>query len=163
LINAGDIQYALVHRLNWRQNRIMPEFYLDGGQCDLLQVTRSGYATEYEIKVSRSDWKKDATKDKWRRPRPHVARFFYAVPIELADYWPEWAPDGAGLIAVRLTNEQWPVLKEIRPAKRFAAQKLNQQTLDRMYEAAYFRFWNYSTASAHDRLYRLRRELKAAA
>jgi hypothetical protein len=150
-VNAGDIQLALVQRIGWRQNRMMPEFFLDGGQCDLLQVTRSGYATEYEIKVSKSDWDKDATKDKWRRPRPHISRFFYAVPEPLADYWPEWAPGGAGLIAVRFTRDLWPVLREVRPARRLRATKLNDVTLQRMWEAAYWRYWNYAVARGRER------------
>ena len=158
-LHAGHIQHALVRHLNHFQNRLMPEFGLDGGQCDLVQITKSGYVTEYEIKVSRADWKIDAAKDKWKKPRPHIARFFYVVPEDLADYWPDWAPEGAGLLVVsarrhtdlRSGSERMYRVREHRPAKRFKAKPVPQAVIDRVLEAAYYRFWARTNSIYHER------------
>jgi hypothetical protein len=55
-------------------------------EADLIAVSRSGYATEVEVKVSKHDLLKDQHKEKWKRGLDkRIKRFYYAVPDELVD------------------------------------------------------------------------------
>lgn len=36
------------------------------GEADVLSILKSGYVKEFEVKISRSDFKNDAKKDKWK-------------------------------------------------------------------------------------------------
>mgnify|MGYP005847233603 CR=1 FL=1 len=79
-------------------------------ECDVLSVSKSNYIYEYEIKVSRGDFKKDFTKkkhnhiinEKFTRKRKgeiqyNVCNYFnYVVPYGLVSV--EEVPDYAGLI-----------------------------------------------------------------
>lgn len=120
-MHSGHMIYALARHFDWFRNRMMTEWYIDGGQADLIFVSKAGYVTEIEVKISRADWKKDASKSKWQRPRPHIARFFYAVPESLlAEGLPDWCPPEAGVLAVSGAN-----VREVRAARRFKSQKLS--------------------------------------
>lgn len=132
--------YALAGHFDWWQNRMMTEFDVDGGRADLVFVSRSGYLTEIEVKVSRADWNVDQKKRKFARPRPHVARFFYAVPDMLAADLPPWLPPEAGVIVVH-GGEYSDQCSELRPAKRVRAQKISESMSRTLVENCYYRFW----------------------
>jgi hypothetical protein len=141
-MHAGRIIKALARHFDPHANRLMTEFFVDGGLADLAVITRSGYLTEIEVKISRSDWKADAAKDKWAKPRPHVARFFYAVPEALAKEIPEWVPAHAGVLAVYQPHpDSSDYCREIRPARRFRADKMTDRHMRTLFESAYSRFW----------------------
>ncbi len=97
---------------------VVPRCHWGGHEKDLLIVdTRSRRLIEIEIKISRSDLKADAKKDKWI-PRPWarhsynpprkrewpngVWKHYYALPVEI---WKEellqCIPDASGVILVR--------------------------------------------------------------
>jgi len=62
MIGVPEIERALIAEF-MRKNRYMTlNYYFRFYECDLLLVTNSGYLTEYEIKVSRGDFFKDAKK-----------------------------------------------------------------------------------------------------
>ena len=145
-LNAGHILYALARYFNWFQNTMMTEWWIDGGQADLLFVSRSRYATEIEIKVSLSDWNADRDKDKWKRDRPHISRFFYAVPEALSDRIPEWVPKSAGIIAVELLRKGVPRVRVVREAKRKRSEKISEEIIRHMHSRCYFRFWGKEMA-----------------
>lgn len=89
---------------------VVPNYYLGRYECDLLKISSSGYLTEYEIKVSKADFKKDAekkhkvynqstgfkTKHDIIRNGERCNRFYFVVPENLID--PKSVPDGFGLI-----------------------------------------------------------------
>lgn len=109
-----------------RDNRAHPKFRFccpnittSGGEADLIAVRPSGFVEEFEIKISRSDFKHDAKK-RWK----HVSygerlngsynwpvnRFWYLVPKDLVSV--EEVPEYAGLMYVNgdtITIEKWPV------------------------------------------------------
>ena len=79
------------------------------GTPDILAVDKKRMAVEVEIKISMSDFKRDAKKQKWlphygkdyytgqdRRP----AFFYYAVPSKLVDKVAPMLPDGVGLLTL---------------------------------------------------------------
>ena len=57
------------------------------GEQDVLSILKSGYVAEYEVKVSRSDFKADAKKSKWKS---------YALKIErhMPNYFSYVCPPG---------------------------------------------------------------------
>lgn len=59
-----EMEIVIADYFNWRQNIIAPNISWGAGlhECDLLVITKSGYATEIEIKVSKADLKKDLQK-----------------------------------------------------------------------------------------------------
>lgn len=152
---SGRIRFALARYFNWRQHVMMSEWTIDGGIADLLFISRSGYATEIEIKISRADWKADRHKQKFDRERPHIARFFYAVPETLADSQPEWTPEYTGLLIVRAAHNSYSFdeVTEARAAIRRPAQKMSDREIARVHRSAYFRFWEQEMARLQVRLY----------
>jgi len=50
-------------------------------ECDVLSLLKSGYITEFEVKISRSDFKADARKSKWKffdnRIETGIPNYFY--------------------------------------------------------------------------------------
>lgn len=80
-------------------NKIFPNIFIDRWECDLLEITKSGYTYEYEVKISRSDFKADARKQTFRQSKADAIRsgrtnyFYYITPKDLivSDEVPEYA------------------------------------------------------------------------
>lgn len=159
--HAGRILFALSRHFSWWQHRMLPEFEVDGGRADLVVITRSNYLTEIEIKVSLSDWNADQHKDKFKRPRPHVARFFYAIPETLQDRIPDWLPPTAGVLVVSNGGLGWDYVREVRAAKRLPAKKVDDQLVRKIEEACYYRFWRSHMQAEQRRLHDQRRPVPA--
>lgn len=116
-INTLDIEVVMMKHLNIRQNLIVPNISwgMDVGgrslhECDLLALSKSGFATEIEIKISKADLLKD--KDK-RHGHNHkaIANFYYAVPENLKQIALKSIPTRAGLFVVREYNNRHVVSK----------------------------------------------------
>lgn len=107
-----DILRAVCRRLDWYQGTLIPEAfvrYVAMGErrhyfADLVWVSEAGRATEFEIKVSREDWRADLAKTKWGRLPRWVARFVYVVPEELGI--PPWVPSDAGVWHVKAPDHR---------------------------------------------------------
>lgn len=74
-------------------------------ESDLLMISESGYITEVEVKISLSDWKADAKKNKFIGTQrqtfdKYIKSFYYAVPAELVLKAPE-IPAFAGILAYK--------------------------------------------------------------
>lgn len=151
-VHSGHILLALARYFDWFVNTMMPEWEIDGGIADLVFVTKAGYVTEIEIKTTMSDWNADRDKRKWNKPRPHIARFFYAVPESLAAIPPEWIPDWAGILAIHRGERGYPWIHEVRPAKRLKAQKLAPSVVQHMFQRCYFRFWRAELVRRRERM-----------
>lgn len=82
-------------------------------EIDVLSMNRNDYLTEYEVKVSRSDFKDDAKKKKWqwyeKRIENMISNYFYYTCPERLILESE-IPDFAGLIYA--TNEGLKVIKK---------------------------------------------------
>jgi hypothetical protein len=154
------VREVLLKHLDPIKELVMTEFQIDGGQCDVVKISRSGYATEYEIKVSRADWRADVAKDKWRDARPHIRRFFYVVPSELIDERlgafdvPSWVQPTQGIIVAYRTRAGFDAVKCVRAAIRLKAQKVPAEDERRALLAAYYRYWRHAAemSSSRDQL-----------
>jgi len=103
------IATELIYRIGDRGDIIIPNYYLDHWEADVLRIRRSGLVYEYEIKTSRSDYFNDFKKEFGGRYSPlcnkHIHlqngqrkcnRFFFVVPRDLIRE--DEIPDYAGLI-----------------------------------------------------------------
>lgn len=82
------------------------------GEADVLSILKSGYISEFEVKISRSDFKADAKKDKWKhyelRIEKNIPNYFqYVCPKGLIH--PSEVQDFAGLIYV--SEDSYEVIK----------------------------------------------------
>lgn len=123
------MEIALMEECNIRQNLVIPNVsfgmvrYLNDDiknreydllhECDILKVTPSGFATEYEIKVSKSDFKADMKK-KHSHNSKFIKQLFYAVPYEMLDFAKENLPPDAGLVYVENKKVHYAVNAPIR-------------------------------------------------
>lgn len=146
---AGRIRLALARHFDWFHNRMYPEWFIDGGVADLVFVSKAGYVTEIEVKISVSDWKADQWKRKWDIERPHITRFFYAVPDTLVDSIPDNTPDFAGILSISAGRRTRDDVREIRAAMRRPSIKLTPAAQQKMFESAYYRYWNREIHRLH--------------
>lgn len=123
MLTERDIQARLMVD-RYKRNFVLPNYTPPGWyECDVFELTEAGYMREYEIKLTRGDFKADAEKakrdrlrfieGKWtqlEKERKHVrlaARdvqgpclFWYVTPKGLLD--PSEVPEWAGLIEADL-------------------------------------------------------------
>ena len=102
-MNTQEIQEAICKDEVLKRNLPCENINLDlfSSEIDVLSILKSGYIVEYEVKISRSDFKADAKKSKWKWFRmkkedrtPNY--FFYVCPHGLIQV--EEIQDFAGLI-----------------------------------------------------------------
>lgn len=98
--SATEMELAIVDYFNPRINLIVPNIswglYLH--ECDLLLITKNNYAYEIEIKVSKSDLKKDLSKSHCHSS-DKIKKLFFAIPEYLKDNV-NLIPACAGVIVV---------------------------------------------------------------
>lgn len=140
--SAIDCRKALLRYFDPRVNMVMPNIYLCGGEMDLAVLTRAGYLTEVEIKISVQDWKADAHKRKWDYPeRKYVNRFYYClgpgIPLDAVE-----VPEQFGVLHVSPNGR----LQIHRKAQLLSKEK-NASIRKQMMVVAYYRFWLSKTAA----------------
>ena len=149
-----SIQYKLWRELEQGRGHrpVAPNVFMPNwSECDMVSVTKSSAWWEFEIKISRSDFKADTEKDMpngWHGPRTnkHTAlhektgrgpgRFIYVTPPGLVT--PAEVPAFAGL---------WEVghgyrLREIVPAPKLHSLKLTTEEIAKLYVTLYWRYWS---------------------
>ena len=132
------------------------------GECDLLAVSKAGYVTEYEIKMSMHDFKREWKKNRWigspgnpgfhysyRAFKKMVKFYWIVVPGKLAAKVEPLIPEhiGAGLISVSERSTPWRVndlgFEETRPAiLNSKAQKITDEQRMNLGRLAAMRYWN---------------------
>ena len=143
------MECALAAWLNYRQNLIVPNVYwgISGlHECDLLVVSKAGYLTEIEIKVTRADLRAD--KKKWHgHESRRIKRLFFALPDYL-EHCIDMVPERAGIILVTPNGVDvdpvWtPRCREIRSAQRNkAAGKITDTDRYKIARLGALRIWN---------------------
>jgi len=139
IIDSGVVMFALARALGPYQQILIPEADFGGGICDLLAISRAGYATEYEVKVSLSDWNADRNKDKWKsQNRRFVKRFVYAIAPQLEHKIPDWLTPDMGVVVVDRLHS----LRVIRTGtNNNEAPKVPGVALQRLLHNCYSRLW----------------------
>jgi hypothetical protein len=136
---------------------IVPNSCVFGWEADVITVNKTGFISEYEIKVSRSDFKADAKKERARilvdpndttwfgktitHKRPNY--FYYAVPEGLIT--PEEVPDYAGLLYVHKHVKRYALyygtVTEVKAAKRIHRDKIEDEQRRQLARALTVRYW----------------------
>jgi hypothetical protein len=100
-ITTAEMEVAVASWFGYRQNLVVPGVHwgLDMHECDLLVVTKSGYCTEVEIKISRADLRADAKKRHGHRSQ-RIKYLYFAMP-EFLEQAQHFVPARAGIILVR--------------------------------------------------------------
>lgn len=100
-MTAVEIETAIANKFNFRQNLIVPNLHwsLFRYELDMLIIRKSGFGIEVEIKVSKADLKKDATKRNCHNDK-RIRELYFAVPEHLYEACLEFCPVDAGIILV---------------------------------------------------------------
>ena len=107
-ITSKYITWFLANKSKWkpRQWLMIPNLswsFLEW-EADLICVSKSGYITEIEIKISKADLLKDQEKYKFQNRQlkswEYIKEFYYCVPEKLLPDIPESYKQFAGIIVV---------------------------------------------------------------
>jgi len=151
-MNTREMEIELARFFNSRINVIIPNVHWGLGlayEADLLIVSPNRCVTEVEIKISRSDIKKDLSKKCYAHRSRKIHKFFYAVPENLIDC--EYLPEDCGLIMVsdkpskksKAINKRSDRCKIIRPPRfNRKAVKLNDKELNHLLHLGCMRIWS---------------------
>jgi hypothetical protein len=141
-----EMELALVQYFDARRNIIVPNvsFGFDIHECDLLILRPSGHAIEVEIKISRSDLKKDQKKRHNHHDRKNrIRELWFAVPDYLGDVQ-DLIPERAGIMTIR--RSEWNgrlYASKVRDAKAEAtAVKLDDQQRLKLTRLGTMRIWS---------------------
>lgn len=123
-------------------------------EADLIAVSKSGWASEIEIKVSKSDLKHDSQKRKFRRGLDgRIKKFWYAVPKKLSEFALTCIPDFAGLLEVEITDTHAYKTKILRSAKAIeSARKPTDNELEKLKSLGCMKLWNAKAKLAERQL-----------
>lgn len=123
-------------------------------EADLVSVNNvSGYLTEYEIKVSWADWKKDVEKDRWRdrlgnlKPWNNKIKVFnYVIPHHVWIRYGqgfEFVHQNMGVITFTLNSHGAIVFRHVRPAKAFKdARPITDKGIAKLSRLGVMRYWS---------------------
>lgn len=128
-------------------------------ECDLLAITKSDFMVEFEIKLSKSDFKRDVLKNKTEYDRvlrkdvvtenkhnllhekssKGPSRFYYVVPEGMFQL--DEIPEFAGLLEIR-KDKRALFLNEKKTAPRLNSEKVDPKIFRLIDQTCYYRFWN---------------------
>lgn len=171
-LSAKQISTAFINKImhNKPGNRVIPNVYIGKFECDILEITSSDYLYEYEIKISKSDFKADSKKGTKYVRRTNISKYelllngkgvnylYYVVPRNLVSEndLPEWA----GLIYVdcilikknSLFDNDSFIAKDdyysysfttIKKARLLHKEKVSAKRKAKIFESVYYRFHDY--------------------
>ncbi|MBT0607616.1 hypothetical protein [Aequorivita echinoideorum] len=108
-----NLEYLTMQHFGVRQNIIVPNVHWGISrwkegigplhECDVLILSKSGYATEVEIKISKADLLKDSEK-LHGHDHPMIKYLYFCVPENLKEIALEVIPARAGLLVAE-SNE----------------------------------------------------------
>lgn len=146
-MDESTIQSALYREMSQKgHSYIIPNIYLGYEESDLISVTKTGYIYEYEIKISRADFKADFRKGRHERLKNDLIQwrtcFWFVTPEGLIKE--SEIPDYAGHIEVRerrAGSQNQAICFERKRAKRFKAKKLSEYQKAQICNSLMIRFW----------------------
>lgn len=146
-----SIQNALYWRYRGGASLVIPNYTPRGWfECDLLVITKTGYAHELEIKLTLSDFRADADKSLGQTKHQRLAAGYNFGPSRFSFVMPEGmvelvaVPSWAGLIYV----QPWPgrphdvALKIVRMAPLLHRLKVREVAVRNILTGLYYRFWS---------------------
>lgn len=150
-----DIQIALWYfcERTLRHSLISPNTHFYDWESDVLSVTRTGFVHEWEIKVSRSDFKADRekhrhavlTKSYSLRVVAQPNYFWYVTPPGLVNI--DEVPDHAGLAYIDIRKPTFHQIVVQRRAPKIYDGKVSDADKVRLMRSMMFRFWRMRQGS----------------
>lgn len=166
MITVPKIQLALRNDTFKTSEVSAPNIFLwPPFESDFVRVTKSGYAIEYEIKLSKSDFRADfnkakikfegyenrqvkyssTTKHDWLDSGAGPTEFYYVFPKGMIDI--DNVPEWCGVIEVE--DYYYPHIRKnkillwhTRKAKRLNKTPLSESKKKNMYVSCYYRYWD---------------------
>jgi len=173
-MNSYDIQHAIYRwrHFDSKHAPLVPNFTPSKWfECDVYSVTKAGFSHEYEIKISRSDFKADFEKEtrvnnpNWKRlGDKNNPLFFYHKkhdmlnesvmrPVNCPNYFWFVTPEGllreadipeyAGWAEVYANHWGKPAIRIKKQAPRLHKQKVSDQLRKQILEIAQYRLMTY--------------------
>lgn len=136
-----EMELALSRHFNRRANLIVPNISwgLNLHECDLLILSKAGFATEVEIKTSKADLKKDKEKQHGHYSEK-IRRLYFAVPEKISEEFAlEHIPERAGLIVV---NKKGYCFEKKKCAVNTKARAFSDEERFKMARLGALRIWN---------------------
>ena len=139
----------------------MENLFVYSWESDYLLFTKSGYAYECEIKISRADFKNDKKKSRKHliledtnsvQNRPNY--FIYVVPEGLITE--EEVPDYAGLMYI---IDYFPYCKMIKQPEQLHKEKYDINKLN-LVDKFYYNMWTYKRKSDESNVADINKELR---
>ena len=151
-MKTPEMEMALYRKLSANEKIICPNISWGIGinhECDLFIVDKNNFVTEIEIKVSKSDLKKDATKGH-KHASNKIKYLYFAIPQEMdRKDCLELIPDHAGIYVVSKKevgsiSNPFSIVKVDK--KRMAkpnptAKELEPKDIRKLSYLMQFRFW----------------------
>lgn len=150
-ITTAEMELVVARFFSPRVNLVVPNVHwgMDlSHECDLLVLSPAGYATEIEIKVSKSDLIRD--KDKGHGHNSYKIKYLYfAIPRALMEFQ-EHIPERAGILVVEPFSEKYTGLtcRRIRMARAHNNYKFNAKDRLRMSRLGALRIWDLKESIA---------------
>lgn len=115
-------------------------------EADLLTISKTRIATEYEIKVNYSDFKKDKAKHHGHRS-DKINKLYYVAPGNLADRIKNELPENAGLVSIDLLpdgagKQYFRARKVLNAKKRPSSRPITEKELLQVYRLISLRYWS---------------------
>jgi hypothetical protein len=156
-MRAAEIEIAVAEHFDIRRNLIVPNVSWGMGfphEIDMLVVSGSGYATEIEIKISKSDILRDQKKRKWKsgiyskygdiyRTRDTIKSVYFAIPdilIECAGEIPEMA--GILLVGTQKYSDRFIAWEHRKPQTNKTARRLSDAERYKIARLGTMRIWS---------------------
>lgn len=139
ILITAEMEIILQSYFNISGNIIVPNISWGLGlhECDLLVMSKKGYLTEIEIKVSSSDLKKDMEKRHQHRSKK-IKSLYFAIPWYLLDD-KDYIPARAGIIVVS-EKRQISIVRTPRTNKH--ARALTEKERFQFVRLGSFRIWS---------------------
>ena len=137
-LTTPEIELAIANYMNIRVNIVVPNIHwgLLPYETDLFVLSKTGYATEIEIKVSAGDLKADKLK-KHTHSSPLIRKLYFAMPDKLEKHI-EHVPAKAGILLV----DYYGRVREFRKPKiNTAARKLTEKEVYQVLRLGNMRTW----------------------
>lgn len=151
-----DIQNELYRRYDLKALCCIPNFAPpDWWECDLMTVSKAGYISEFEIKLSKSDYRADFKKKNiWGTSKGALINkfkhdllsskdcipkhYWFVVPIELEglDF-----PDYAGVLIAKQLSDNSVYIRQVKKAPKLSKKKASELTMKRILTSLSHRYW----------------------
>lgn len=147
ILSCQDIEIAIMKFYKPRINIIVPNvsWGLELHECDLLIVSKSGYASEIEIKTSIADLKKDKIKSH-KHASKKIDKLYFAIPEEILEKALPHIPERAGIYCIETKKTSYGIsyykCNLYRPAKKTGARKLSESEIVTLLRLSYLRYYS---------------------